>query len=100
MGEQAIMRMSELEDFLRGHEFEVVFLPRKVYCGRALRPDLAKHSGTRIRVRALWLMESDELYPGEWALGPAGNAPDVFGRQWIASGDVRVITQAEANKQS
>ena len=66
----------------------VTFTPRAAHNGRAVLPELLPHAGCALHVRALWLMDDADPYPGEWALGHADGTSDVLGRTWIASGDV------------
>lgn len=66
---------------------ECVFQPRESYEGRGLMPELAAHAGEVIEVIALWKMDDDDPYPGEWAIGAADRRSDILGRGWIASGD-------------
>lgn len=69
---------------------ECIYTPREQYRGRKLLPGHKELTGRRIELVALWLMDDDDPYPGEWALA----SPDsyrVFGRAWIASGDVMPI---------
>ena len=75
---------------------ECVYMPRDTYRGRALLPGHKDLIGQRIKVIALWLMDEDDPYPGEWALCAADTRDPlfkVFGRSWIASGDVMIKPQ-------
>jgi len=75
-----------------GTGVEVELAPRPVYRGRAAIPKLLALAGTRLWVRPLWLMDENDLYPGEWALGHPNRISDVIaGRFWIASGDVKTL---------
>ncbi len=70
---------------------ECIYTPRDQYRGRTLLPGHKELTGQRIKLVALWLMDEDDPYPGEWALTSAGNNDPlykIFGRAWIASGDV------------
>jgi hypothetical protein len=71
-----------------GDGVEVTLTPRPVYAGRDLLPVMRENAGARITVVPLWLMDEDDPYPGEWALGSPHGDGDIFGRGWIASGDV------------
>jgi hypothetical protein len=83
-------------DQYRFRPMACTFTPRESYCGRPLREDLREHIGRRLMLRALWLMDEGDKYPGEWALGSAAPDtsvfPDVY---WIASGDVTVQETTE-----
>lgn len=65
----------------------VTFSPRESYNGQAAMPDLLARAGEALQVVPLWLMDDDDPYPGEWALGAPGGG-ELLGRSWIASGDV------------
>jgi hypothetical protein len=64
--------------------------PRETYDGRPVRDDVRPFIGTDATLVPLWPMDDDDKYPGEWALG-APDYSDVFGRAWVASGDVTVL---------
>ena len=51
-------------------------------------PEMKEHAGKEVRLIPLWPMGDADPYPGEWALGAADQRSEVFGRMWIASGDV------------
>lgn len=78
-----------------GKSVRVIFRPRPVYQGSQVMPRLMFFAGTHLLVRPLWLMDKDDPYPGEWALG-AADGYSLLGRSWIASGDV-VISPIESN---
>lgn len=71
-----------------GEGVECTFSPRETYNGNAMLLGIAEHAGEKVRLIALWLMGEDDPYPGEWALGAADRRSEIFGRMWIASGDV------------
>jgi len=97
--------------------YRVRFKPRAEYRGRTLRPSLLQFAGRELIVQTWWMMNDDDRYPGEWALGrPSGHGHridvDLFERpwddvppgvswseradycaMWIASGDVEVLEQ-------
>lgn len=67
---------------------------RPEYNGRPVKPKLVQFNGWEFNVQALWLMDDEDKYPGEWALGGFGSCDVLFkttGMSWIASGDVEVI---------
>lgn len=69
-----------------------VFEPRPTYRGRPLRPDHEALRGTRLELVAMWLMDEDDPYPGEYALSSPDSCRslvEAFGVGWVASGDVR-----------
>ncbi len=76
---------------------EVIYTPRDTYRGRELLPGQKELTGKRIKLVALWLMDEDDPYPGEWALTSGGETcaglMRVIGRSWIASGDVSEIVK-------
>lgn len=67
------------------------FRPRPEYRGKVLKPELADKAGQLILLSKLWLMDEDDPYPGEYALGSAfgslGLMREMFGVAWLASGD-------------
>ncbi len=70
-----------------------IFTPRPTFKGRDVRPFLVEKTGMELELIAMWLMDRDDPYPGEYAL----STPDscwLLNRalhvQWIASGDVTV----------
>lgn len=68
-----------------------VFTPRPTYAGCPALPEVLALKGTVLQLRALWLMDAFDPYPGEWALGHADRrSPAVGNCLWIASGDVTV----------
>jgi hypothetical protein len=81
------------DSFWRDHKFgqgvKCTFTPRESYKGRPMLPELKAHTGNDVELLALWKMTKSDPYPGEWALG-APDHGEVFGRSWIASGDVTV----------
>lgn len=78
----------EWEQHRFGPGVTVTFTPRPEYNGRAVLPELLAQAGCALHVRALWLMDDADPYPGEWALCSADGTRDVLGRAWISSGDV------------
>lgn len=76
----------------RFEPIEVIFAPRKEYAGRPMRPELEQHRGEKVKVFALWPMDESDPYPGEWAISckHPESGHDIFGRLWIASGDVAI----------
>lgn len=74
------------------------FRPRAEYKGRATKPGLTEKAGARFVLRALWLMEDDDAYPGEYALSTVdscGGLMKTLGIAWVASGDVFVLPNAK-----
>lgn len=71
-----------------GKGVDCTFTPRPEVNGRSMMPEMAQHIGKTVKVVPLWLMDENDPYPGEWALGAADRRSDVFGRGWIASGDM------------
>jgi hypothetical protein len=68
---------------------------RPEYEGRLMLPQFAELNGTVLEMKALWLMDEDDKYPGEWALWPADKKIlnewlDKYDKAWIASGDVEM----------
>lgn len=66
---------------------------RKEYKGRQIRPEALAIDGQVLELTPLWLMDEDDPYPGEWALGEPGMLAvngklQSAGIGWIASGDV------------
>ena len=83
-----------------GAGVECTFTPRENFKGRAMRPGMADHAGKTVRLIALWPMGDDDPYPGEWALGATDRRSEVFGRMWIASGDVTPNDRVQAGEAS
>lgn len=67
------------------------FTPREIWRGNRLRPELREYIGCVLRLRAEYRMDEEDPYPGEWALTSAKDGLPVFGRAWIASGDVTMV---------
>ncbi len=88
---------AKLCELLQGEPyFYASFQPRQTYCGRPLRPEILKHTGSVVKVRIFWRMNDGDLYPGEWAVGSAfDDEPELFGRTWIASGDLALFKLRE-----
>ena len=63
------------------------FRPRRKYKERDPKRGMLKKAGTHLTLTAMWKMDDDDPYPGEYALGAPGLL-DVLGVVWIASGDV------------
>ena len=66
---------------------------RPSYAERAARYSTLALNGTILKLRTMWYMGEDELYPGEYALVPAEKEDrDRLWENgqiiWIASGDV------------
>lgn len=76
-------------------QIECTFLPRETCEGMKLKPGFKKMSGKILLLSVLWKMDSEDQYPGEYALGAADkNTEDLFRRlniRWIASGDVTPV---------
>jgi hypothetical protein len=75
------------------------FRPRAEYNGRATKPGMTEKAGTRYVLRTMWLMDEDDPYPGEYALSTVdscGGLMETLGIAWVASGDVVVLPNAEA----
>ncbi len=67
------------------------FTPREGE-GYELKPELRQYIGKELELRKLWLMDEDDPYPNEWALGNSNRYEDVLpDLTWIASGDVEVL---------
>lgn len=63
---------------------------RHEYNGCPAKPEAAALNGQVMKLAALWLMDDEDPYPGEWALGTSGLLKS-SGIGWIASGDVQPI---------
>lgn len=74
--------------YLLGQGKECIFTPRASYAGQEALPEVLQHAGETVTLTALWQMSDEDPYPGEWALSAAPLGGRVFGRTWIASGDV------------
>ena len=69
---------------------------RKEYKGQILKEGLKLLEGKEIVLEALWLMDTEDPYPGEWAMGPVSieDKKLMFANcniSWIASGDIQII---------
>lgn len=82
--------MSDWSKYKPLQEVECIFTPRPEFNGRKLHPAVKSHIGEKIKLTPLWLMGEGDPYPGEWALANANRYDMVFGRLWIASGDVTI----------
>ena len=70
-----------------------IFTPRPDYNGRPVRPEHAAKTGLELELVAMWKMDGDDPYPGEYALSTNDSCKalvEVLGVSWIASGDVTV----------
>lgn len=69
------------------------FHPRSEYKGRPIKEGLAEKTGIRLYLIVLWKMDSDDPYPGEYALGYTDSTHmlKALNLTWVASGDVRVV---------
>lgn len=82
-------RTIDWEKHKYGEPVACIFRPRQQFKVNPVKPELAKLAGQRLRLNALWLMDEQDKYPGEWALGSNKGHEDVLpGVIWIASGDV------------
>lgn len=82
--------------YLLGQPVKCTFTPRESYKGVSLQDNLWQHIGKQVTLTALWQMGDEDPYPGEWALSAAPLGGLIFGRTWIASGDVTVLpTEAD-----
>lgn len=66
---------------------------RTEFNGRQAKPEALAIDGQVLELTPLWLMDEDDPYPGEWALGEPGMLAvngklQSAGIGWIASGDV------------
>lgn len=66
---------------------------RPEFNGRQAKPEALAIDGQVLELTPLWLMDEDDPYPGEWALGEPGMLAvngklQSAGIGWIASGDV------------
>jgi hypothetical protein len=95
--------MSDPVEYQQYDHLLVRFTPRPTYKGSPLKKFLHQFTGQEVFVQVMWLMDEDDRYPGEYALGPMyGRHRDtgIFGDHgeesigWIASGDVEVIRHA------
>lgn len=73
----------------------VRFAPRATFDGQPMLPECAEYVGREARALIGWLMGADDRYPGEYALMSADSGY-LFGRLWIASGDVEVLDASPA----
>lgn len=77
------------------------FRPRAEYKGRAIKAGMTEKTGTLFFLRAMWLMHEDDSYPGEYALSTVdscGGLMDTLGIDWVASGDVVVLPNAQVQR--
>ena len=74
--------------------------PRETYQGRQLKPGISQKEGMQFVLVALWEMDEDDPYPGEYALSTKGckQLLDALGIAWISSGDVVVISESPGSK--
>lgn len=79
------------ENHQYGEGVECIFIPRETYEGHETMPGIKEHIGEKVKLKALWLMDETDPYPGEWALGLSDGHSMVFGRTWIASGDITPV---------
>jgi hypothetical protein len=70
---------------------------RPEYEKRAAKPEALALNGRDLMLRALWLMDESDPYPGEWALGDSHGETALTdaGITWIASGDVAPNDEAQ-----
>jgi hypothetical protein len=83
-----------------GKGVDVIFTPRSEDNGNKIREELIKHIGSIVKVKTMWLMNNNDPYPGEWALGSNEYGKDIFGRTWIASGDVTEIMEFASKEEA
>lgn len=74
-------------------EVKCRFTPRTEYAGRELKSGLENLYNKTLHLRGLWLMDENDPYPDEWALGDVltSTVLEDVGLAWIASGDVTLI---------
>ncbi len=70
---------------------------RPIYKGRKANSKLANiYNGKIMVMKAMWCMEDDGKYPGEWAMVPADNDEWIKMCEvtaWIASGDIEILNE-------
>lgn len=74
--------------------YRVRLAPRETYKGRPQKPGMSALAGREMVLSAMWLMDENDPYPGEWALGDTGKTRELesaAGIPWVASGDVEII---------
>ena len=94
-----LLKMINWEDH-RIKPVECIYTPREQYLGRELLPGQKELTGRHIKLVALWLMDEDDPYPGEWALTSLKERNKIyrgFGLSWIASGDVVELSTSQHN---
>ena len=72
---------------------------RPEYEGRKARPKVQELNGQVLLMQVLWLQDSDDNYPGEYALEPCDREIrskwfEGTGIGWISSGDVEILESA------
>lgn len=77
--------------YLLGQGKECIFTPRASYAGREALPEVLQHAGEKVTLTALWQMSDEDPYPGEWTLSAVNMGDLIFGRAWVASGDVTPV---------
>lgn len=73
---------------------------RPAFRGSPALPCFLEKNGTELTLVAVWLMDEDDKYPGEWALSTDSTCRGLYesiGISWIASGDVEVMVPGSAH---
>ena len=72
--------------------------PRPEWRGQPLKPAALAATGEEHIVEAMWKMDEDEKYPGEFAMSIVDDAQRHrfmdAGISWFASGDLKLIAEA------
>ncbi len=89
------------------HSYRCRIAMRPLYNGNPVKPELQGLQGQEFLLRAMWLQDDQDTYPGEWAMGDAHIASDPILRllsasgghlTWIASGDVEVLEEVDVKE--
>lgn len=64
---------------------------REPHRGEPIKESCLPLQGQVGKFSALWLMNANDPYPGEWALAAEGGLLETAGIAWIASGDATPI---------
>jgi hypothetical protein len=60
-----------------------------------VRPNAEQLDGKRYLFRVSWLQDSDDRYPGEWAMSPDDASYPDDAPHWLSSGDLTDIEQVQ-----